>query len=135
MNRDEEHLNLLGIANFVVGGLLGLCSCFPVLHLVLGLGILVSPESFNDGQNPPPAALGFVFMLIPLVIIIAGWAFAGAVIYAGRCLRRRERHTFCLVMAVILCTFMPFGTVVGVLTIVLLLRPNVKELFGVAAAQ
>jgi hypothetical protein len=35
-------------------------------------------------------------------------------------------------MAGVACMFMPFGTVLGVFTIVVLLRDSVKELFGVA---
>jgi len=36
---------------------------------------------------------------------------------------------FCLVMAGVECIFTPFGTVLGVLTIIVLVRPSVKELF------
>jgi hypothetical protein len=42
-----------------------------------------------------------------------------------------EEYTFCLVMAGVACMFMPFGTVLGVFTIIVLLRDSVKELFGV----
>ena len=37
-------------------------------------------------------------------------------------------------MAAISCAFMPFGTVLGVFTLIVLLRPGVKELFGVGTA-
>jgi hypothetical protein len=36
---------------------------------------------------------------------------------------------FCLVMAGIQCIFMPFGTVLGVFTIIVLMRNSVKEAF------
>jgi hypothetical protein len=42
---------------------------------------------------------------------------------------------FCLVMAGIACIFMPFGTALGVLTIIVLMRDSVRELFGVAVAN
>jgi hypothetical protein len=38
-------------------------------------------------------------------------------------------------MAAISCIFMPFGTVLGVFTIIVLLRPSVKELFAVNTAE
>ncbi len=50
---------------------------------------------------------------------------------AGRKLARRRSWTFCLVVASIECLFMPYGTVLGVFTIIVLLRPTVKELFAV----
>jgi hypothetical protein len=37
-----------------------------------------------------------------------------------------------LAIAGIECIFIPFGTVLGVFTIIVLMRPTVKELFGVA---
>jgi hypothetical protein len=41
----------------------------------------------------------------------------------------RKHYTFCLVMAGVECLFMPFGTVLGVFTILVLNRQTVKELF------
>jgi hypothetical protein len=49
---------------------------------------------------------------------------------AGRAIRRRENYTFCVIVAALSCMLMPFGTVLGVLTIVVLMRPSVKEMFG-----
>ena len=36
-------------------------------------------------------------------------------------------------MAATMCLFMPFGTVLGVFTIIVLMRPSVKPLFDQAA--
>ncbi len=82
-----------------------------------------------DGPEAPPPFLGWFFIIIPGVFILAGWTLAGLIITAGRKLRRRTSHTFCLVVAGVECMFMPFGTVLGVFTIVVLMRDSVKELF------
>lgn len=37
---------------------------------------------------------------------------------------------YCLVMAGIECMFMPFGTVLGVFTIIVLMRESVQKLFA-----
>jgi len=37
---------------------------------------------------------------------------------------------FCFVVACIECLFMPFGTVLGAFTIIVLMRPSVKNLFA-----
>jgi hypothetical protein len=47
-------------------------------------------------------------------------------------LKRHTNYTYCLVVAAIECMFTPFGTVLGVLTIIVLVRPTVKALFGVS---
>jgi len=58
-----------------------------------------------------------------------GWTLAVCMLIAGRNLAKRRHHTFCLVVAAISCIFMPFGTILGVLTIIVLMRPSVKGLF------
>jgi hypothetical protein len=40
-----------------------------------------------------------------------------------------------LVIAAVECIFFPFGTVLGVLTIIVLMRPSIKSLFGVPSAS
>ena len=48
----------------------------------------------------------------------------------GLQLRQRRRHTFCVVMAAIGCAFMPFGTVLGIFTLIVLTKPTVRSLFA-----
>jgi hypothetical protein len=129
MNQDQEHLRLLSIFHYVVGGVLGLCACFPVIHLIIGILAL---GGGLDGHNRHPGAdvvVGLMFIVVALVVIVMGWALAVAVILAGRMLAQRRNHTYCLVVAAIECMFMPFGTVLGVFTIIVLIRPSVKALF------
>jgi len=45
-------------------------------------------------------------------------------------LKRRVSYTFCLVVAGIECILMPFGTVLAVFTIVVLMKDSVKALFA-----
>lgn len=48
---------------------------------------------------------------------------------SGRCLARRRNRLFSFVMAAFLCMFMPFGTVLGIFTIIVLSRESVKRLY------
>ena len=73
---------------------------------------------------------GEIFVIMGGTIMVLGWVYAGCVIYAGRCLAKRKRYLYCLVMAGICCLFFPFGTALGVFAIIVLIRPSVKELFG-----
>ena len=68
-------------------------------------------------------------MVSASLFILAGWAFAVCLALAGRYLSRRRRYTYCLVMGGVACIFMPFGTVLGVFTIITLVRDSVKRLF------
>lgn len=51
-------------------------------------------------------------------------------IAAGRKLKRRTSRTFCLVVAGLECILMPFGTVLGVFTLIVLSKEPAKQLFA-----
>jgi hypothetical protein len=73
--------------------------------------------------------VGLIFIFLGSVFILAGWTIAGLMIVLGVKLRRRTSRTLCIVAAGIECISMPFGTILGVLTIVLLMKDSVKALF------
>lgn len=133
MNQDQEHLRLLSIFHYVCAGLAALFACIPIIHLVMGIVMTFYPESFGPSKEQPPVFVGVFFIVFASLMILAGWTFAALLAYAGRCLAQRKHYTFCLVVAGIACLFMPFGTVLGVFTIIVLVRPTVKPLFAPAA--
>jgi len=57
------------------------------------------------------------------------------ILIAGRSLALRKRYSFALVIACIECLFVPFGTILGVFTIVALSRESVRGLFSTGSAQ
>lgn len=132
----QHYLDLLAIFHYVVAGLAAFFSLFAVMYVVLGGVMLFNPEAMADGGNAPPAFIGCFILGLGLVGLLAAWVYAGCLVYAGRCLAKRRRFTFCLVMAAVSCMFTPFGTVLGILTIILLVQPEVRALFanGVAKA-
>ncbi|HMJ05274.1 MAG TPA: hypothetical protein VK474_03370 [Chthoniobacterales bacterium] len=131
-SEDEQHLRLLSIFHYVVGGLTGLFACFPLIHLALGLALILAPHSFGGkpGEAPPPQMIGWLFTCIGGVLFLAGQAVAVCTVLCGRFIARRRRYWFVFVMACIECAVFPFGTVLGVFTIVTLSRPTVKSVFG-----
>ncbi len=134
MNQDEEHLKLLSVFHYIVGGIAGLFACFPIFHLIIGIVILVAGLTGASGDERVPSLIfGLMFTLIAGFIILCGWTLAICLIISGRNLTHRRRYKFCFVIACISCAFTPFGTVLGVFTIIVLTRPAVKELFGEAA--
>ena len=127
MNEDQNQLELLSVFHYVVAGLAALFGLVPIFHLVFGIGMIFSSTATASG---PEAIFGWLFVIFPLMIIACAWAYAICLVYAGRYLRQQSRYTFCLVMAAISCAFMPFGTVLGIFTILVLMRPSVQRLFG-----
>jgi ABC-type branched-subunit amino acid transport system permease subunit len=133
--QDEEHLRLLAMFHNVVAGLGVLFSLFPLLHL--GMGLMLVTGTFDIGEQPKgfqPAFMGWFFIAFSLAWIIAGLTTSVCIFLAGRHLRRRERHMFCVVTAGVMCAFAPFGTVLGVFTLLVLHRPAVKAAFAASEA-
>lgn len=133
MSQETEHLRLLSVFHYVVAGLAFLFSLFPVIHLILGITLVAGV--FGDGQGEqPPEFVVWIFIGTALFAILMGLSFATSVLMAGRFLAQRRHYTFCLVVAALSCMFMPFGTVLGVFTIIVLVRDPVKRLFEGTAA-
>jgi hypothetical protein len=130
MNQDQEHLELLSIFHYIVGGMAALFSFFPIVYLILGTLFIVAPWRIQGLGSPLSAFLGWIFIILGGSILLAGLAFAVSVILVGRYITKRRHYIFCLVIASLNCLFIPFGTILGVFTIVILMRPSVKELFA-----
>jgi len=129
MTDDDNNLKLLSIFHYVVAALAGLFACFPLIHLGIGLLFILCPQNVDSKGPPPPVWLGWIFVVVASLFITIGWAFAACVFAAGRFLAQRKHYLFCLVIAGVECMFMPFGTVLGVFTLILLTRDPVKQSF------
>ena len=132
-NEDEQYLRLLSIFHYVVGGLTALVACIPIFHFTIGIGMIIA--SFAEPRETGLMVLpGLLFTLIAGGIMLFGWTFALGIALTGYFLSARRNYMFCLVMAGVETIFTPFGTVLGVFTIILLMRPSVKMLFRRIAA-
>lgn len=131
MTQDEQYLDLLAIFHYVVGGLTALFACIPFIHVALGIAMLLGAF---DGKDAPPRFMGWLFIVLPAVFILAGWTLAACMVAAGRKLQQRRSHIFCLVIAGIEFLLFPFGTVLGVFTIIVLVKEPVRQLFAAQSA-
>lgn len=129
MEQDREQLRVLAIFHYVVAGLGAFASLLPGVYLVLGLVMTFVPRLMEEPGGGPPLLVGMAFSLFGAGMMVLAWLFALLVFLAGRDLASYRRRTFCLVMAGIECLFMPFGTVLGIFTIVVLMRDSVVKLF------
>jgi hypothetical protein len=130
MNKDDEQLRLLAVFHYVVAGVAALFSMFPLIHLAMGLFIIFDADKFTSKGEPPPAWFGWIFVIAASVFILIGLTMASLILMTGRFLSKRKHHTFCFVIAALECVFMPFGTVLGIFTLIILNRESVKQLFA-----
>ncbi len=130
MDEDTRHLELLSTFHYVLAGLAALFGCFPIIHLVIGILALSGKLEGNHGEGMP-VFFGILFVGMASVMILMLWLLAISLFIAAGRLKKHIGYTYCFVVAAISCAFFPFGTVLGVLTIIVLLRPSVKTMFGV----
>ncbi len=128
--QDEEHLRLLSIFHLVLGCITAVFSLFPLIHLFVGLAIIFKAGPFAD-KNDMDTWFGIFFVVLASVFILVGEALAICMIKASRRLKERRGHMFCQVVAGFECIFFPFGTALGVFTLLVLGRPSVRQGFGV----
>lgn len=135
---DIDHLRLLSVFHYVLGGLGLLFGLLPLFYVGMGWMMLSGAIPMNDpnGAHAPEAAhmMGWMMILVGVFLTLLMLGMALLVIYAGHSLSQRRRWMFCMVMACIQCLSVPFGTVLGIFTILALNRPSVRALFGVAGA-
>ena len=65
MNNDRRDLELLAIFHYVLGGIIAVVALFPIIHFLVGLFFLMSPEMETD--NPKDVE----------EVRVVGWFFVG----------------------------------------------------------
>jgi hypothetical protein len=124
----ENHVRLLSIFHYVLAGLSALFSLLPLAYV--GFGAAILSGVLDDGHGgPPPRALGWMVIAIGAACTLAAATYVVLLALAGRFLARRRHWTYCIVVAALSCTFFPFGIVLGVFTIIVLAKDEVKRAF------
>ena len=59
-----------------------------------------------------------------------GWLHAILTAFAGRCLQKRKRRRLLIGISVLNCFSIPFGTILGIVTLAALRRPSVVQAFA-----
>src|SRR5581483_1539884 len=129
--RDNQHLDLLAIFHYVLAAFAFLGIAFLGLHATIMHAVFTSPDIFkhNGNNNPPPE---FVMHILIWVYVFAGTVLILSALLnllSGICLHRRTHRTFSLIIAGLNCLHFPFGTVLGIFTIIILSRESVRILY------
>jgi hypothetical protein len=127
---DKQHLNLLSIFHFVGAGLAFLGVGFVLVHYALMSTLTNNAALWAKNQaGPPPAE--FFAMFKWFYLMFGGW-FGTTLLFnmlAGFYLRARKHRTVCFITAALNCLHIPFGTVLGIFTIIVLVRDSVRRSF------
>ena len=129
VDRDQEHLRLLKLGYYILAGIGAFTALFSLLFI--GMGVLFASGAIpaQPGSADDPRLAGLIFLGMGFAFLLLCLAGTWLVYYTGRSLGERRRWTFCMVVAVLCCLQVPWGTVIGVCTIIVLNRPEVKASF------
>ena len=124
---DEEHLKVLSIAYWVWGGLVAAYAVLMAAYFAF-LGFLFS--SIGSGKDAPPRELLWVFFGIAVFVLLLAGTLSVLQILTGFWIRQRRHRIVSMVVAGFTCLSVPMGTLLGVSTFVVLLRPSVSALYA-----
>jgi len=144
---DREHLSALSIGHFILAGVALLGGVPTLLIGVSGAKLMdefgsdlsmvmgdITGQAGTDpfGGSPDAMLQDFNTMIISVVVTMVLLAVLSAIHLAvvGVQIRKRRWWTFCYLTGWGECLMFPFGTVLGIFTIIVLSRPSVKGLFG-----
>ena len=130
-NTDIKYLKLLSIFHYVVGGILIFFSLAQLIQGIFFINLIVPSTIESSGESFPPDAFKYYVTVLSVIMSIFGGAIAIATILSGRFLKLYKRYWFSFVTACFLFLFTPFGTILGVFTLIVLCRQSVKELYSV----
>jgi hypothetical protein len=127
---DAEHLRILAICYYVSGGMGIFFSCFALIYVVMGLAVAIGGGFARPGDAEGAAVVGGVIAVMGILFLLIGWTIGGLTILAARSIQQRRRRTLTLVIAVLHCLWIPIGTLLGVFTFIVLMRPSVERLYS-----
>jgi hypothetical protein len=129
---DAGHLKLLAIFHFVLAGFSLMGIGFLFLHGFIMRTVFANPEMWKNQQGGPPPQEIFtiftiIYVVIGLMIVLSGLAN----VLSGFFILKRRNRIFSMVIAGLNCMAFPFGTALGVFTLVVLSRDSVREAYTV----
>lgn len=100
--------------------------------LLVGIGFLCYPMllfmfiGVGTGFGAVSAIVLSIYSCIQGLIALC---FSLFLVRAGKRIKQNQKYIFCLVMAGLSCLLIPYGTIVGIFTIIILARPTFMEQF------
>ncbi|MDZ4403017.1 hypothetical protein [Prosthecobacter sp.] len=134
-SKDAEHLRTLAICHYVVSGLSLFGIAFLLLHYAIMNTVFANPKMWENAKEPPPFnpaefmhLMQWFYLFFGVMIVLGGVA----TLMSGRFIHRRVNRTFSIVVAGLNCLCFPFGTVLGVFTLIVLTKESVMRLYAEA---
>lgn len=142
----RERMNFLAIGFYVRGGMMFFFGCFFLLYVAMFTAFAFMPQSAWNHQPPhravtapaanaspmpdvanpgaPPIAVFRIMAGVMSGVVFLAWVGGALTLYSGRCIKKRKHRPLVYVMAALNCLFIPYGTLLGVFTFIILGSPE-----------
>ena len=132
---DNEHINLLSLFHLISGILTLGWSALMAVYFGFITFIINIGGKFDAAEKTLDSEFPIQFMGIIIIFWIVCLLFAIALgiakIYSSKFLKQRKNRTFCIVISCIECFSIPYGALLGVLSIIVLNRSSVKDIYNI----
>jgi nitrogen fixation/metabolism regulation signal transduction histidine kinase len=133
MEKDLDHLKLLGIFHYIWGALSLVGALFiGGYFLVIGIVLMNNPSATTSTEDPGTAtAVGGIMIAVGVVLFLIVLVYGILTLMAGGKYRKHQGgYWFCFILAIVTLVIggIP-GIVLGIFSLIVLSRETVKSLF------
>lgn len=126
-----DRLAVLANAHWVLAGLVFIAAAVPAFYASLGLDLVFNAAAPNTAR----ATAGWRILVTGMAWVLAAFAYVLLLITSARAIRLRRRYRLVVVTNLLSCLFVPFGTALGLVALVVLRDAEVRLAFGQAVAH
>jgi hypothetical protein len=121
-------LKVLSVGHYIQGGITAFYSLLILLYVAF-MGVVFA--KFGSGrQEQIPAGFGSIMAAIFGALFLVCATYTLCVFLAARWLRSHRNMLFIQIVSGLNCLLVPYGTVLGVFTLLVLSRPQAKLFFS-----
>jgi ABC-type phosphate transport system permease subunit len=126
---DLEHLRWLSIAHYVLSAVIAVFGCCGFIYVGMGAAFIMAPEAIDEPAGAESTLMGGFMAMLGVCFMAFAWGLAVALYLSGRWLTAHRHWLFCVIVACVSMLCQPLGTILGIFTLIVLLRSSVKVLF------
>ena len=125
LNQTRDNLKLLGVF-YIILGLMALptLAFFGFHGQIMDQLLQAAPDPETREAIAKLVNVSFIGLVVFIIVHVV------SCIYIGVCFRKQRHHTLCVVAAAFCCLSFPLGTILGVFSLVVLMKEEAKQLFG-----
>ncbi|QWF18359.1 hypothetical protein [Lysobacter capsici] len=126
--RDASQLRTLSVLYYVFSMFYLVPLMIGALYAFMGVGLLNGALPGNTATQD--SASGWVLLGLAVAMFFIAILGGALTLLVARRLSQRRSLTVCIIVAAVSCMQIPFGTALGVFTLIVLNRPSVKAMFA-----